>query len=191
MSDNLKAIIIVIGIVMAAIGLVIVYFFAKYNGTAIVRADLYLAIGFAMLLIGAGAIYFLTKIKGNRTNNNTHSELRNNTSGTVKKIPVDLGKCEIVSSKHYEEEELYSGANAFAHMAIHYTDSENVLRNEINQSRIIFHHQLNGDKMAFASEIINKDKETLAFLLAMKKTTFLYLDTENKYYDFDLDFLSS
>jgi len=106
------------------------------------------------------------------------------------KIKVEFSKCEIKSNGYTEERERYSDYRIQAWNVLAGDSDKNVELVDINQSRIIFHHEINGNTETFISGIIPKDQITLSFELDEKKETTLYVDRNNREnFYFDLEFL--
>lgn len=108
------------------------------------------------------------------------------------RIRVDLSQCTVKEHSYTEETERYEGMQVQAWNALG-DSSRNVQQVPVIQSVIIFsrEHPVTGREERFVSQVIPKDRITLAFYLEEQGATNLYVDkTDRENYYFDLDFLN-
>ncbi|MCX2746150.1 hypothetical protein OO013_19885 [Mangrovivirga sp. M17] len=172
------------------IGLLVAGGFIFFLGFKVANYNLYFLIaGGIIAAIGFYSLKFLSK----REEDNTFAEFdewRKNLKSNGTKIEVNFEQCELKSNKYREAiDQSYSPiSNYMALDAL--VGNDNTEYNNIDQSIIVFNTELKGRKATFYSPLISKEKKTLEFLLADKKSTKIYIDKINKdNYYFDLEFL--
>lgn len=178
---------IVFSLIFLILGLILILFFGNYKGTTIKYSFVYVLAGFLSILIG----FLFIKSANNALFKKKKPKKRQKkaSAGTLIKIKVDLNSCKIVDNKYFIEEDIYS-SNKISFLNSLYDSSKNIKTTEITHARIIFNYSHNGNNLTFVSPIIEKDKNTLLFLLEKQKYTYIYLDNNNfNNYNFDLDFL--
>jgi len=181
---------VALSLIFAFSGLIIIIFFSRYSGDSIKHPNLFFIFGIILLFTS-----FLLIRAANRAMFNTKSKKRRKvktevSTQTIKKMKVDLTKCQIIENKYFEEKEIYN--NYGPELQIKFLNaisdsSKNVKTIEKNQSVFICEQVIKNNLKKFYSPVIKKDKPTLHFLLEKQKSTFLYYYKNN--YWFDLDFL--
>ncbi|MEM1406766.1 MAG: hypothetical protein AAGG59_08330 [Bacteroidota bacterium] len=171
-------------------GLLVVGGFIFFLGFKVANYNLYfLVVGGIMAAIGFYSLKFLNK----REEDNAFAEFdewRQGLKASGTKIEVDFAQCELKSNKYREVvDQGYTPASKY--MALDaLVGRDNTEYNNVDQSVIVFETELSGEKATFYSPLINKEKMTLEFLLADKKSTNIYVDRLNKdNYYFDLEFI--
>lgn len=148
------------------------------------------------LVIGgimAGTGFYLLKFLNKKEEDSAFAEFdewRKNLKSTGTKIDVNFDECELKSNKYREEvDQGYSPTSKY--MALDaLVGKDNTQYNNVDQSIIVFKTEHNGQPATFYSPLINKEKMTLEFLLADKKSTKIYVDRLNKdNYYFDIEFI--
>ena len=121
------------------------------------------------------------------------------TNGRI--IPVDLEKCAIRENSYVEGRELYGHKNEMLTLgfeaqikqwnAITGDAARNIEDVQVSQSVLIYvSADADGSEIKFVSDIIPKDKATVAMYLAQQKQTVIYVAkaNSNRYY-FDIEFM--
>jgi len=108
------------------------------------------------------------------------------------RIPVALDKCTVKTKRQVQNLVPAAGPKARAWDAI-YDPSRNKSETiDIGHAILSYTHEHNGKNEIFKSELIRKDYATLMFLLSAQKTTYIYVDkNDRRRYFFDVDFLYS
>ena len=171
-------------------GLLVVGGFVFFLGFKVANYNLYfLALGGIMAVIGFYALKFLNK----REEDNAFAEFdvwRKGLKNSGNEIEVDFAQCKLKSNKYREEvEQGYTPTSKYMALDV-LVGRDNTEYNNVDQSVIVFETELRGEKVTFYSPLINKEKMTLEFLLADKKSTKIYVDRQdNDNYYFDLEFI--
>jgi hypothetical protein len=171
-------------------GLLVAGGFIFFLGFKVANYNLYfLIVGGIMAATGFYSLKFLNK----REVDNAFAkfdEWRKNLKSNGTEIEVNFEQCELKSNKYREEiDQGYSPTSKY--MALDaLVGKDNTEYNNVDQSVIVFNTELKGEEVTFYSPLINKEKMTLEFLLADKKSTKIYVDRLNKdNYYFDLEFI--
>lgn len=174
-----------IGMVLLVVG-----GFIFYLGFEVANYNIhFLVIGGTTAAIGFYSLKFLSK-KEDESSFAAFDKWRKDLKTNGIEIAVDFDQCELKSNQyrekierdisHSSEDEVFDAL--MGHMTPEY--------NDVDQSVIVFKTEFKGKETTFYSPTINKEKVTLQFLLADKKSTKIYVDRLNKdNYYFDLEFI--
>ncbi len=175
-----------IGRILVAIGV-----FFIYMGFKVENHNLYLLIGGGIIaLIGWLPIAIIDR-KDENKEFKLHRKWKKDLLNNGIKLEVDLEKVQI-KSNHYQKEVEQTFTTLDKYKAVDTLLGKDTREfAEINECILIYETEVFGKKRQFQSSNIFKDKITLQFLLSNQKTTFIYLDKNDKdNYIFDIDFLN-
>jgi hypothetical protein len=190
----------IIAYILVAIGVLAALFFKGNAGDMIPYAPCFFICSNIIWVIGVLLLFTmpsLRKIKEQQSLKALIDSCKKN--GDC--FTVDLTKCRITEHSYTSEHEsrTFFEDIAITDLERFMPDEENVVwdktskvkMDNIIQSVIIYEQEVNGVHRKFVSQIINKDKATLMFLLDEQMKTTIYYDRSDpsKCY-FDLDFLN-
>lgn len=185
MSKMLRRIIEYIGIGLVLLGGIIVYATLRANGFN----GYILATGVLLIVVPAAIYFIIEKLTPRQV---THVRHLRDLKLTGMKIPVDLAACEVKSNNWTMEVARYDSPRVAFLNEISGHSEKNIEKIEANLSRVAYTCDFNGKPRTFLSPAIAKDKTTLRILLEMQKETAIYVDMDDdRYYFFDLDFISN
>ena len=159
-------------------------------GFRVANYSLYFLVGGGIM---AGIGFYSLKFLSKKEEDNAFAEFDEwrkalKDSGTT--IDVDFSQCELKSNQYREEvDQGFTLASKYMALDV-MAGRDNREYQNVDQSVIVFETDYKGERVTFYSPLINKEKMTLEFLLADKKSTKVYVDRLNKEnYYFDLEFI--
>ncbi len=145
------------------------------------------------IIIGGISIFILVSAEDKETKqaNKRFDTWKNDLIKNGLKFTVNLNECTVISNSYKQEIIDEHNSEMDKYKALDALSGRDTRTFEnIQQSVILYEQEINGKRIKFYSDTIDKDAVTLQFYLSSKKNTWLYvnpLNTEDYY--FDLSFL--
>ena len=164
------------------IGLLSLFFFLKYKGTAIPMKEFWFVLSIFILIAGA---YLLAKYKlqhlKNERNDSNSNRLANieQLKRTGDKVRVTLDNAE-VKSRNYQEEVINEGMPSRMEIVdALYDGNRNYKTREVQQTYIVFYKQYGGKTYKFVSQPTTQNAEVVRLYIDQRKGVNLYIDLHN------------
>ena len=183
------------GIFLMALGFLGHLYFSHYKGEIIGYPILLTILSWLVFFSGAMLLYFAVR--------NVHATINEATNQWIdylktsgEKIPVEFSQCEIKENAFFENSQKnISKSEAYGEIykAVFKEPEYNSTQRSSSAAIVCYTYEnpKSGIIETFISSPVAKDSITLSFLLEEKKSTFIYVDRNNRNkYFFDLDFLS-